>query len=350
MDQIQEDNINQDESLRKAPKLYLFSSWYRLAFILFLALSLFFVTAFVVVLLLTKSEGLVSVPNVKHKYLVDVFNALSRKGLKIELDMVDMSALGKGYILDQNPKAGVLVRPGQKIVLIINRGSLATEVPDLVGKPLTSVESLLSSVQVGGKTANLKVGEITSIGTNEEKAGIILAQIPRASEQISANAVVHLLVSSGPVRPGFRMANYVNQDIDLLYDAFEMRDIQIQYKIQNVNDKKFHGRVMAQYPAVGVDLQKGSAVQLTIGMFSEEFYHRIGYELVRYQVSADLGDKPLEVYIKDKQPKRRRYRKLVRPGEVIQTVVRREGSAEITFESNGKVLRTMEIQENKSRQ
>lgn len=341
--------MEQDKQETKEKKLYLFGSWTRLLLILFLALSLFFLTAFIVVLSLTKSDGLVSVPQVKHKYLVDVYNTISRKGLKIELELVDIPSLEKGYILSQSPQPGNMVRPGQKVKLRVNRGAQFSKAPDLVGKPLNSVEGLLQSVQVSGRPANLRIGQISYVGSNEEQSGIVLSQVPKAGEEIRANSRIHLLVSKGKILPGFRMADYKGQDIDLLYEIFEIRDIQVKYKPVWINDKKFHGRVTAQYPPKGSRIQKGSTVTFSVGIFKEKYFHRIGYEVIRYRVPKNLEETPLEIFVEDNHGKRRRYRKKVRAGEMVLVIIRREGDATISIRAGEDVLKTFKIIENKER-
>lgn len=334
----------------ETPKQFrFFRSWGMLILILFLAISLFIFTALVVILSLTDSNVLVSVPKVEHSYLVDVYNTAKRKGLKVELELKNVPELTKGYILEQDPQPGVLVKPGNKLTLTVARGTQFFEAPDLKGLPLKSVDGVLQSIKVQDKSANLELGELTYIATKEKQADVVLDQIPKPGERIRVGTKIHLLISKGKKQSGFRMADYTGQDIDLLYRIFEMRDIAVNYKVRYVRDKSKYGRVLSQRPRKGERIKEGDNVILTVGIFREELYHRVGYEVVRYRVPGQYGGKMVEVYIKDGQGKRRRYRKKVRAGERIVAVVRREGDATITVEQGEQILKKIQITENEQR-
>jgi hypothetical protein len=211
------------------------------------------------------------------------------------------------------------------------------------------VDGVLESVQVQGKPARLTLGELTYISTKEEQSDVVVDQIPKPGERIRMGTKIHLLISKGKERSGFRMADYTGQDIDLLYRIFEMRDIVVNYKVRYVRDKSKYGRVLSQRPPKGHRLKEGDSVTLTVGIFREELYHRVGYEVVRYRVPNKYGGKVVEVYVKDGEGKRRRYRKKARSGERILAVVRREGDATITVEQGDQILKKVQITENEQR-
>lgn len=340
------DNKLQD---MKVSKFQLFSSLGRVFWILLSAITLFFLVGLIVVLTLTKSDALVAIPLVKHQYFADVYNRISERGLKIQVELVDIPELNKGYIISQSPAPGLLVRPGHKVNLKVSRGIQFCKAPNLIGVPRKSVQSLLDSVQVGGKKANLKIGQIAFVPSKKEKYGIVLDQTPKPDERLLTGSPIHLLISTGEGTHTFRMANYKNHDIDMLYETFSLRDINVLYKVRRIKDRQKYGRVLDQYPRRGKHLRKGDQVTFVIGIFEEGLYHRVGYEVVRYRVRKAYSGNILEVYIEDNFPRRSRYKKKVKNGESILAIVRREGSAKITIESNGKILKTIKIRENTKR-
>jgi beta-lactam-binding protein with PASTA domain len=215
--------------------------------------------------------------------------------------------------------------------------------------PRKLLEKVLASVQVGGKKAKLNVGQEAFVPSLKEQSGVILDQIPKPGERIRIGSPIHLLVSTGKAEYGFRMANYTNQDIDLLYETFAIRNIEVLYKVQYVKDKQEHGRVLAQYPRKGTKIQKGDSVTFTVGIFDEDLFHRIGYEIVKYGVRKNLDGKNIEIYIKDNYPRRKRFQKKVKAGESLLAIIRRDGDASITIESENKIIDTIDIKENTKR-
>jgi beta-lactam-binding protein with PASTA domain len=80
-------------------------------------LSFYLFVSTITLLLLTKPDREVKVPDVVGKQFVDVCNGLVRKGLKPEVRFHDVYDITGGTILNQYPEAGEIVYEGGTLKL-----------------------------------------------------------------------------------------------------------------------------------------------------------------------------------------------------------------------------------------
>ncbi len=120
----------------------------------------------------------------------DAVEALSAKNLSLEVTERRYSdALAKEQIISQHPKAGTMVKPGQKIAVVVSNGSRLEELPNLQGKTIEEARVILSNI-------GAKLGA-TDEETSTFERGLIIAQDPIAGTAIQNGAIVNIVISSG---------------------------------------------------------------------------------------------------------------------------------------------------------
>jgi beta-lactam-binding protein with PASTA domain/CubicO group peptidase (beta-lactamase class C family) len=101
-----------------------------------------------------------------------------------------------GSVVSQNPLGGASVAPGSSVDLVISSGApTPVSVPDVVGQPQATAESMINS-------AGLSVGTVTTSSSDTVPAGDVISQNPVAGTQVAPDTPVDLVVSSGPASGG----------------------------------------------------------------------------------------------------------------------------------------------------
>lgn len=144
----------------------------------------------------TVSEGptMVEVPDLSKSSLISAEVELSNAGLAVgERERVYHSTISSGQVIHQKPEAGKEVMQGTKVNLLISRGPepIWVIMPDLSGKPLSQVRSILVSNK-------LVIGFVQPEMNYSYDKDIVIRQDPGAESEILQGSTVNLVVSSGP--------------------------------------------------------------------------------------------------------------------------------------------------------
>ena len=131
-----------------------------------------------------------SVPKVKGMLADDAQDEIRDKGLGIG-DPIEKfnDNVPEGHVINSQPRAGTLVRPGKAIVLVISKGPAPVDIVDWTGR---SAERAKKSLEADG----LKV-EIQEEENQEIQPGTVLSQSPN-SGTLPKGETVTLVVAKGP--------------------------------------------------------------------------------------------------------------------------------------------------------
>ena len=92
-------------------------------------------------------ESLILLPNLEGEYSQDAMDQLDELGLNSEIvDTVFKDGAKKLAVINQNPNAGLMVKKGRRVYLVINSDKVPmVEIPDLAGKTsLVQAKNILS--------------------------------------------------------------------------------------------------------------------------------------------------------------------------------------------------------------
>ncbi|MBX3097033.1 MAG: PASTA domain-containing protein [Fimbriimonadaceae bacterium] len=136
---------------------------------------------------------LVDVPNIVGKNVTEAASELKKSGLTLKQVREDYNdKFGKGTIISSDPAAGrERAREGSTVYVVVSRGGLTVEVPDLKGKTVAQARALLAEV-------NLVLDENpTRVRSTDVGEGKIVNQNPSAGVQISRDSRINVRVSAG---------------------------------------------------------------------------------------------------------------------------------------------------------
>jgi beta-lactam-binding protein with PASTA domain len=324
-------------------KFKYFGSIGRIAVIFFIGFSLFLLVSTIILIILTKPEREVVVPDVEGKRFVEAYNSLIRKGVKPDIKFKDIADIDDGLILSQYPKKGKVVPENSKIKLLVSRSEYIIEVPNLMGKELPLALNNLKNIHRHEKTLSLGTGVISFMPSDTVTDNIVIDQSPRAGEKITPDHRINLLVSTGKTATDTVMPDVTGQYIELCYDLLRAKGLTVNEEIVMTDDSARSGLVVSQTPARGAEVKKGDACTLKINWFKLEKHPYSAYEKIEYQIPADEKAGLYEAYVNDGHSKRIRYSKNAAPGQKIVFVFRREGNAIITFRCNKKRISDTDI-------
>jgi beta-lactam-binding protein with PASTA domain len=324
-------------------KFKYFGSIGRIAVIFFIGFSIFLVVSTMILIVLTKPEREVSVPDVEGKRFIEAYSILIRKGIKPDIRFKDIADIDDGVVLSQYPEKGKLVPENHKIHLLISRSEYQIEMPNLTGKELPLALNNLKNIHRHGKTLSLSTGVISYVPSDTVTDNIVMDQNPRPGDRIRPDRKINLLVSAGKVAQDAVMPDVTGQSIELCFNLLRAKGLVVNEEVVAVSEASESGTVLSQTPAKGAAVNKGDACTLRVGWFKLEKRPYSSYEKVEYQVPADEKAGLYEAYVQDGRSKRIRFSKNIGPGQKIEFVFRREGEAHIIFHRNKKRIGSINI-------
>jgi len=129
------------------------------------------------------------VPNVTGLSREEARKALETAGFKVSEVEDPLSTASEGTVVDQNPAPGVLLLQGNAVALVVSTGEGTIAVPAVIG---LFIEEALVELSANGLS-----GVETSI-PDQAPSGTVLSQDPGAGTPVKAEAIVQLVISSGP--------------------------------------------------------------------------------------------------------------------------------------------------------
>jgi len=148
----------------------------------------------------------------------------------------------RGFITEQDPPAGGLVKRGRRISVIVSLGAQGTSVPLLEGVTARQATMLLEN-------AGLKLGHTARAYAEDVGKDLVIASDPPGETVVEQDAAVDLLVSLGPVPRSFVLPDLSGHDGNAA--ARGLRDQGIAVAVRQRGGSGNEGDVNAQDPPPG---------------------------------------------------------------------------------------------------
>lgn len=163
-------------------------------------------------------------------------------------------AVPAGHVLWQDPPAGVELPSGTEVRLTVSEGPGSVPVPDVLEFEVDQAARVLAA---GG----LRLGAVDSVPAAQPE-GVVLSTRPSVGTTLAANSVVDLVVSRGPA--SIRVPNVVGLDRVEARGALEGAGLIVGTVDTQPSRRDRPGRVIAQRPAAGALVPRGSRINLTV--------------------------------------------------------------------------------------
>lgn len=203
------------------------------------------------------SPDRVKVPNLFGKDSVEAKALLGPMGLKLTVQREEYSThQPKGYIISQEPHAGLLLSRGQEVKVVLSKGNPIIRIPDVKDYTLEDAQSQLERM-------GLKAGNIRYVSSNLPR-GWVVGQSPAPWTEARAGSSVDLEVSSGGEEVSLPTPDVTGKDADtaestLRSQGLVLREITWVYR-KDVTTVK----VVSQVPKPGEMVSLNTAVSITV--------------------------------------------------------------------------------------
>ncbi|HAJ94437.1 MAG TPA: penicillin-binding protein [Synergistaceae bacterium] len=199
-----------------------------------------------------------TVPNMLGLQLVDAVEALQKEGLLAKVDQVD-SPERADTVISQNLPAGERVSKGKVVIVRVSKGGSILPVPDVRGLKFEEGVKRLSE-------AGFKVDKTIRVTDKLKPAGSIIAQNPAAPQQVAANCMVSLLVSSGGSGGSafVSVPDLKGQGPDVVAQVLEQIGLTVGSRTETPSAEVPAGTVLRTNPRNGANVPAGTLINLTI--------------------------------------------------------------------------------------
>jgi eukaryotic-like serine/threonine-protein kinase len=212
-----------------------------------------------VVLEVSGGPGTVRVPTVRGLPQAVAIAALDKRDLKATVDRRPSETIEKGIAIRTVPAAGEEVERGERLQLFVSSGPEQVEVPDVTGLSRDSAEDLLSE-------AGLEVA--VEQRESEEPEDDVISQDPAAGTEVDRGSTVTIAVSTGIEKVS--VPNVIGLS---RRDAIaQLREVGLTASPREVDvtDASQDGVVTDQRPGAGIEIEKGKAVVIMVGVLIQD--------------------------------------------------------------------------------
>ncbi|MBP6740115.1 MAG: PASTA domain-containing protein [Leptospiraceae bacterium] len=254
-----------------------------LGYLLFITTGLivFFIAAFLVVLLRTKSAASVMMPDLVGQQYTEVHNELMRLRLKVRIENKRYPEKNDGEIIYQSISAGKNVEAGAKLYLTVNNGVDRVKMPELKGQTLNNAKAALDKILSGETYVSLPLGGVTYIPVSDgQSPETVVGQIPEPGKVITTREKIFLLVTEPDVKDkSSRVDDYKGIPFPLVSRILNTK--KIKYKVSEIiptKDGRENGFVESYL------VNSDGSYSFKTFYFDPENKVQSGYEKITYKV------------------------------------------------------------------
>ena len=167
--------------------------------LLLFGISLFICQFFfiiIIVFIVVKSGGeSFTLPNVEGMELVEAFNILDKEEVNLSIKSHYFRNYPVGTVISQEPKAGVKIKRGRTVYLVLNlEEQLTVKMPDVTGLSYDEAINIINT-EVISKKATVTILPKVELTDSSYDNDIVISQVPPAGEVVGSNTEVILTVN-----------------------------------------------------------------------------------------------------------------------------------------------------------
>ncbi|MCS7151494.1 MAG: PASTA domain-containing protein [Endomicrobia bacterium] len=237
-----------------------YKKYFRNVILFFIFLILLY--NFVGIIIHSKKE--VIVPNLINKSLTESLDIVSKLGLGLKkTGEVYNPNFPAGTVISQQPSAGMRVRQGRFINVVISLGGEKVFVPNIIGEERRKAEILL-------RQYSLSVGTVTERYSYRYAKNRVMEQEPAAETIVDKYTPVNIVISLGfPPEDVILMPEFINKDVSEVYSWAERYGIEVKVKEQVVEGIS-GGKVVQQFPQADTVVQPGQEIEVVVSKATKE--------------------------------------------------------------------------------
>lgn len=196
--------------------------------------------------------GETRVPDLGNLTLEQAEQALRPLGLQVSRagERFD-PAVPRGFVLSQDPEAGIGVRGRKRISVVVSLGEEYSSVPELFGESMRGARLLI-------ERAGLRAGATVHAPSEDAGEGLVAGSDPGAEAVLQRDTPVHLLVSTGPGQESFVMPDLLGREIAGVKRQLDA----LGFRVEMPPAAPSLGTIVSQNPAPGSRVSRATVIQL----------------------------------------------------------------------------------------
>ncbi|MCL2244576.1 MAG: PASTA domain-containing protein [Treponema sp.] len=264
-----------------------------------IAVSVFFIAV--------QGEEQVMVPDVVGKELTEALLELQVKELYPRLQLrYSQTSRDKGYILEQEPRPGTIVKAGRRIRLVVSQGIIVNRVENFIGRNIDEVRIDLQTLYAAsGGLSIFFIKEPIMYNYSPEIPGTILVQKPEPGTEISGLTNLEFVVSRGRENATITIPQISGLGLSKALEVISNTGISYLFTIQDRNEDEKGETVISQRPLADTTASLNTVVQLTVTT-PEQMAETEVFGLFRYTIPQNPY--PLAVRLEALLPSTERIR------------------------------------------
>ena len=268
-----------------------------------------------------REKAEVLVPDLQGKNLIECLDMLSQSKLALMKEGSEFNQdVPAGIVIRQVPPAGMNVKEGKVIEIVISQGGEIVYVPDLKGQTIRSATISLRSL-------GLVLGELTKKSSAKYEEGIVLRQDPAPGSTIEKDSSVNVLVSNGaPVDGTVLMPDWFGKPAEeakkwAIDENYEVKVISKRTTLANP------GEVFKQTPNFDEKITKDT--KITFYVADEKSSLVLEDKIFEYIVPDGNENKRVRLVLNDESGERDIFNGIRGPNTTISIPVKVNGKATV---------------------
>jgi len=223
-----------------------------------IAISIFFVAV--------KGAEQTLVPEVRGKELTQALLELQVKELYPRIQLrYSQSSRDRGHILEQDPRAGTIVKAGRQVRLVVSQGVMINRVENYVGRNIDDVRmDLQTFVASAGSNPLLSLKEPLMYDFSPETPGTILRQKPEPGTDISGPISLEFVVSQGQEHVLLTVPQFTGLSLASVLEQIGRMGIVFEFSLREIREGEKGETVVYQSPAAGTSVTSNVVVDLVV--------------------------------------------------------------------------------------
>ena len=259
----------------------------------------------------------VLVPNVEGQDLPTALIEMQAKELypKIQLRYTGRPE-ERGLILEQDPKAGTIVKAGRRVSLTVSRGAIVDQVGNFIGRNIDEALADLQSLFASEVGSLVSIKEPVLYRASSEPAGTIIEQDPAPGTPISEAVQISFVASRGPDANVATIPSIEGRSIAEIISLMRTTELVFNFTARAPQGGETEGTVVSQEPAAGGTVPKYSVINAVLAMPSSS---SSGYVYGIFSERLPEYPYPFQIRLDIISPEgeRREYLSMTHPGGLI---------------------------------
>jgi len=226
------------------------------------------------------------VPEVRGKELTEALLELQVKELYPRIQVrYSQSSRDKGHILEQDPRAGTIVKAGRQIRLVVSQGVMINRVENYIGRNIDDVRMDLQVIVTSTGNPLLTLKEPLMYDFSPEPPGTILRQKPEPGADISGPMNLEFVVSQGQEHVLVTVPQLVGLSVSAALEQIGRMGIVFEFSLRELREGERGETVVYQTPAAGTSVTANTVIDITVNAPSRlaegEVYKLFTYTMPR---------------------------------------------------------------------